>query len=244
FSKISQLQGAVRFSVYTALRKQTLKKIKGKKLSSQEWLTRQINDPYAKRARQESYRCRSAFKLLEIDDRFGVLKTGDILVDCGAAPGSWTQVAVERTISAQTGEDCSTGKVIAVDIQRMGPIEGATVLSQSDFTTPKTQKKILDLLGGNLVGSVISDMAPKATGIKSLDHECIIELCRAALTFSTKVLKPGGTFLCKIWMGAEQSLLEEEIRKHFVTLHKVKPPASRGDSAELFLLGRQFKGHR
>lgn len=217
---------------------------KGKKTSSQQWLKRQLSDPYVKRASAENYRCRSAFKLLEMDDRYHLLQPGGVVIDCGAAPGSWTQVAVERTCSFASPEnnsDQSKGLVIGVDLEHMLPVEGAFILHQSDFTLPETQQKISKLLNGKPVDVVLSDMAPPASGQKFMDHELIVELCFAVLRFGVTVLRPGGHLLCKLWQGGEQCKLESAMKQVFESVKVVKPGASRQDSAEVFLLGRNMR---
>ncbi|XP_046359462.1 rRNA methyltransferase 2, mitochondrial-like [Haliotis rufescens] len=209
---------------------------KGKKISSQQWLIRQRKDPYVEKAAADNYRCRSAYKLLEIDDRHKLLHPGGVVIDCGAAPGSWTQVALERVKEH--------GQVISIDLQPMATIDKAVVLCKKDFTTPETQAEVKQHLSGRLADFVMSDMAPRASGVKSLDHDRIISLCVETVKFSCVVLREGGAVLCKLWQGAEQPRLEHIMKQLFKTVRVVKPDASRSDSAEIFLLGKNFTGKR
>ncbi|KAJ8318190.1 hypothetical protein KUTeg_003281 [Tegillarca granosa] len=215
--------------------------IKGKKVSSQQWILRQINDPYVLKTKQENWRCRSAFKLIEIDDKYNILKPGFVVIDCGAAPGSWSQVAVQRVNADKSDSEKPTGTVISIDINPIMPIVGATIIPSCDFTAVETQKKILEKLGQRKADIVISDMAPSASGTKHLDNEIIINLCISALRFSTLVLHEGGNMLCKLWMGAEQDKLKRAMEIFFRTVKMVKPESSRSDSKEIFMLGRHFK---
>ncbi|KAL3876745.1 hypothetical protein ACJMK2_034542 [Sinanodonta woodiana] len=224
------------------LRKKSPENLKGKSLSSQLWLRRQLNDPYVQKARVENWRCRSAFKLLEIDDKRDILKPGNIVIDCGAAPGSWSQVAVKRVNSSAENPGDPTGIVIGIDIQHMFPVPGATILDQHDFTKKETQVKITELLSGKQADVVLSDMAPNASGSRELDHDQIVQLCMSVLEFSSKVLRPGGTVLCKLWMGRDTQTLNSVMDRMFDRVKVVKPDASRSDSAEIFLLGTDFVG--
>uniref|UniRef100_A0A131Z029 rRNA methyltransferase 2, mitochondrial n=1 Tax=Rhipicephalus appendiculatus TaxID=34631 RepID=A0A131Z029_RHIAP len=215
--------------------------LKGKSKASQDWLTRHLNDPYVKQSRYDNYRARSAYKLVEIDDKYHILKPGYNVVECGAAPGAWTQVIVER-INANGTDLTSRGTVIGLDILPIDPIPGATFLPKADILKPETTAKVLKCLGGKSVDAVLSDMAPNASGLKSLDHEAIVALSYAALLLSFRVLKVGGSFLCKIWNGSEAVKLSDDIKKFFTFVSYVKPPASRKDSGEIYILGREFKG--
>ncbi|KAH6943768.1 hypothetical protein HPB50_026944 [Hyalomma asiaticum] len=216
--------------------------LKGKSKASQDWLTRHLNDPYVKQSRYDNYRARSAYKLVEIDDKYHILKPGYNVVECGAAPGAWTQVIVER-INAD-GRDATTtrGTVIGLDILPIDPVPGATFLANTDILKPETTEKILKCLGGKSANAVLSDMAPNASGVKSLDHEAVVALSYAALILSFRVLSIGGSFLCKIWNGKEAVKLSDDIKKFFQFVSYVKPPASRKESAEIYILGRGFKG--
>ncbi|KAK3594381.1 hypothetical protein CHS0354_009673 [Potamilus streckersoni] len=222
------------------IHKKSPENLKGKKLSSQLWLRRQLNDPYVQKSRVENWRCRSAFKLLEIDDKRGILKPGNIVIDCGAAPGSWSQVAVKRVNTSDP--DQHTGTVIGIDIQHMFPVPGATILDQHDFTKQETQLKLTELLCGKQADVILSDMAPNASGSRELDHDQIVQLCMSVLEFSPRVLRPGGTVLCKLWMGRDTQTLHSVMERMFSRVKVVKPDASRSDSAEIFLLGTDFVG--
>lgn len=217
------------------------KNLKGKKLSSQLWITRFVRDPYVEKARQERYRCRSAFKLREMNERYKFLKPGLVVIDCGAAPGSWTQVAVKET-NADGEKDDVVGRVISIDKLPICPIEGATVLGSMDFTLPECQEKLRALLNDEKADVVLSDMAPNASGVRHLDHDCIIKLVYAALKFSFQVVKPGGTFLAKVWDGGRCRQVEEDLNKFFQCVKSVRPDATYSDSTEKFFLARGFKG--
>nr|XP_033334473.1 rRNA methyltransferase 2, mitochondrial [Megalopta genalis] len=215
--------------------------LKGKKLSSQIWIMRQIQDPYIELAKQENYRCRSAFKLLEINDRFNILKPGQTVVDCGAAPGSWTQVAVKKT-NADGKNNCPVGSVFAIDKQTISPIEGATILGRMDFTVSASQNEFSKLLQNRKVDVVLSDMAPNSTGVKELDHENIVKLVYAAMKFALKFTKINGTFVCKLWDGARSQQIESDLLKFYKRVRHVRPRATRNDSTEKFFLARGFQG--
>ncbi|XP_069123119.1 rRNA methyltransferase 2, mitochondrial-like isoform X2 [Argopecten irradians] len=209
-----------------------VKKLKGKSTGSQKWLTKQLKDPYVKRAKLENWRCRSAFKLLEIDEKHKLLKPGNIVIDCGAAPGSWCQVAAKKVNATQSG----------VDLLQIDPLDGVTLLSGSDFTHKDVQKSILHCLGGQKVHVVLSDMAPKSSEARHLDHELSVELCASVLRFSVGVLRHGGHLLCKLWMGPEQYKLHVALDRMFSSVKVVKPPASRMGSSEMYFLAKDFKG--
>lgn len=212
-----------------------LRKAKGRRVSSKAWLERQLNDPYVAEARRRGYRARSAFKLAEIDDRFHFLKIGQTVVDLGAAPGGWSQVAVERT-----GADRGRGKVVAIDIHGVEPIPGVTVLKK-DFLDEDAPVVLAEALGGK-ADVVLSDMAAHATGHRQTDHLKIMDLAETALLFAREHLKPGGAFLCKVLRGGTESALLADIKRDFTSVRHVKPPASRADSAELYLLAMGFRG--
>lgn len=222
--------------------------LQGKSTSSQNWLKRQLNDPYVTKARYANYRARSAWKLIEIDDKYKIIKSGHTVVELGAAPGAWTQVLVERMGLSPLGDNskrknASRGMVISLDLNPMHPVRGAHILPNCDFTRPINQSKILSLLDQQLVDIVASDMAPNASGTHSLDHEAIIQLVYAALTFSIQVLKPGsGVFLAKIWDGTCSLQLDQQLGKFFTRVDRVKPPSSRADSSEVYILAREFVG--
>jgi len=221
-----------------------LKDQKRRTASSRAWLTRQISDPYVARAKREGLRSRAAFKLAEIDDRYKVLKPGARVVDLGAAPGGWSEIAAHRV---GTG-----GRVVALDILDMKPLPGVEFL-QLDFLDPSAPQRLEAMLGvgggGKSLGKanakadiVLSDMAANATGHRQTDHLRIMALAEAAADFARQVLAPGGAFLCKVLQGGTEATLLTELKRDFSSVKHVKPPASRGDSAELYLLAKGFRG--
>jgi 23S rRNA (uridine2552-2'-O)-methyltransferase len=213
-----------------------LKTAKGRTPSQKMWLERQLNDPYVEEARRRGYRARSAFKLLEIDDRYRLLKPGMSVVDLGAAPGSWSQVAAER-IGAREGR----GKVVAIDMHGMDPVPGVTVIHK-DFLDEDAPAVLKNAIGDGRVDVVLSDMAAHASGHRQTDHLRIMALCEAALDFARDVLKPGGHFLCKVLRGGAERQLLADMKREFETVRHVKPKSSRDDSAELFVLAKGFRG--
>lgn len=213
-----------------------VKSAKGRKVSSTRWLQRQLNDPYVIEARRLGYRSRAAFKLLELDDKFSVLKPGIKVVDLGAAPGGWTQVAVARTKS-ETHPD---SKVIGIDLQEMEPILGATLITK-DFTEDDAPDILKDLLGGP-ADLVLSDMAPRSTGHTQTDHMRIMGLCEMALLFAEEVLAQGGTFMAKVLQGGTENQLLNSMKTNFKTVKHAKPPASRKDSSEMYVVATGFRG--
>ncbi|KAG0717183.1 rRNA methyltransferase 2, mitochondrial [Chionoecetes opilio] len=232
--------GSLHLSTSCTACKTVPKNLKGRSKSSQDWLTRQLNDPYVKLAKHQQYRARSAFKLLEIDKRHRLLVPGQVVVECGAAPGAWTQVAVAAVNSLPQAKNKSQGMVIGIDLQSVHPVPGATLLDGRDFTAPQTQLQVLELLNGRKVNVVLSDMAPKASGIKGLDHENIISLAYAALRFAAQNTAEGGSLLCKIWEGFMTHQLISDMKRSFRTVKIVKPAASRGDSSEAFLVAKEL----
>jgi 23S rRNA (uridine2552-2'-O)-methyltransferase len=208
---------------------------KGRSLSSKLWLERQLNDPYVARARREGFRGRAAFKLIEIDDKHRLLKQGARVVDLGAAPGGWSQVAAKR-VGAAAGK----GKVVAVDLLPMAPVAGVETI-QRDFLDPRAPDEIKVLLGGP-AELVLSDMAANATGHRRTDHLKIMALAEAAADFAREVLTPGGAFLCKVLQGGTEATLLATLKRDFAAVKHVKPSASRPDSAELYLLATGFRG--
>jgi 23S rRNA (uridine2552-2'-O)-methyltransferase len=219
-----------------------LKDRKRRTAASRAWLTRQISDPYVARAKREGFRSRAAFKLAEIDDRYKVLKPGARVVDLGAAPGGWSEIAARRVGAA--------GRVVALDILDMKPVPGAEFL-QLDFLDPSAPQRLEALLGGGgeAQGSnqtkadvVLSDMAANATGHRQTDHLRIMALAEAAADFARGVLAPGGVFLCKVLQGGTEAALLAELKRDFSSVKHVKPPASRSDSSELYLLAKGFRG--
>lgn len=187
-------------------------------------------------------RCRSAFKLLEIDQKSRILHPGQVIIDCGAAPGSWTQVAVNKSNSNGKLENKPKGLVIGIDLLPIYPIDGAETISNMNFTTEKGQNKIRELLKERSVDCVLSDMAPNATGVRSLDQENITTLCYSVLRFALQMSSQGAHLLMKIWDNGEVPTLERDILKYYKTVKTVKPHASRMDSAEMFILAKYFKG--
>jgi 23S rRNA (uridine2552-2'-O)-methyltransferase len=215
--------------------KQRVVTAKGRSVSSKLWLERQLNDPYVAEARDRGFRSRSAFKLAEIDDKARFLKPGAVVVDLGAAPGGWSQVAAERV---RAGE--GRGRVIALDRNAMDPLPGVSVLKR-DFLEPEAVEELRAALARDKADAVISDMAAPATGHRQTDHLKIMALCDAALDFAKEVLKPGGTFLCKVLRGGTERELLEAMKRDFAMVRHVKPKASRTDSAELFVLASGFR---
>lgn len=208
-----------------------VKKSKGRTVSSQRWLQRQLNDPYVRAAKTKGYRSRAAFKLIELDDKFHFLKKGLRVLDLGAAPGGWSQIAVQRI-----GE---TGKLVATDILEMEPIAGATIVI-ADFLDNETPDRIKQALGGN-ADVVLSDMAAPTTGHRATDHIRTIALLEAGLQLAEEVLAPGGTFVGKVFQGGASGELLQKLKKHFSSVKHVKPPASRAESVELYLVAQGFR---
>ena len=208
-----------------------LKDDKRRKPSSRAWLTRQINDPYVARAQRQGFRSRAAFKLAEIDDKFHLLKPGARVVDLGAAPGGWSEIAARRV-----GQG---GRVIALDILELKPIAGVEFL-KLDFLDDAAPQRLKALLGGK-ADLVLSDMAANTTGHRQTDHLRIMALAEAAAHFAREVLAEGGGFLCKVLQGGTETALLAALKRDFATVKHVKPPASRSDSAELYLLAKGFR---
>ena len=214
-----------------------LKSGKGRSVSSKLWLERQINDPYVARAKREGFRARAAFKLIEIDERYHLFKPGARVVDLGAAPGGWSQVAAQRVGSAH-----GRGKVVAVDRLEMAPTAGVEVIRR-DFLEGGADDEIKALLGGD-ADVVLSDMAANTTGHRPTDHLKIMALAEAAADFARDVLAPGGAFLCKVLQGGTEATLLAALKRDFAHVKHVKPAASRPESAELYLLATGFRGMR
>ena len=210
---------------------------KGRSLSSKLWLERQLNDPYVARARREGFRGRAAFKLIEIDDKHHLLRKGARVIDLGAAPGGWSQVAARR-VGAVEGK----GRVIAIDLLAMPPIPGVEFI-QLDFLDPRAPDELKQMLGGP-ADLVLSDMAANATGHSRTDHLKIMALAEAAAEFAGEALSPGGAFLCKVLQGGTEATLLAALKRGFAAVKHVKPAASRADSAELYLLATGFRGSR
>jgi 23S rRNA (uridine2552-2'-O)-methyltransferase len=206
-------------------------KSKGRKLSSKLWLERQLNDPYVARAKREGFRSRAAYKLIEIDDKATVLKKGMRVIDLGAAPGGWSQVAARR-VGAQ-------GRVVAIDVLPMDAIAGVD-FAQLDFLSADAPEKLRVMLGGP-ADVVLSDMAANATGHAKTDHLRIMAMVEAAADFAREVLAPGGTFLAKVLQGGTEAALLTALKRDFKSVKHVKPSASRSDSAELYLLATGYR---
>lgn len=206
-----------------------VKTAKRRSNSSARWLQRQLNDPYVQLAKQEGYRSRAAFKILEIDDKLKFLTKGKQVVDLGAAPGGWAQVAVER---------CGEGNVIGIDLLEIPAVPGADLIMM-DFMDDAAPDILKAKMGRADI--VLSDMAPNASGNQNLDHIRIMVLVEAAFQFACEVLKPGGVFVAKVWQGGAESGLLAEVKKHFTSVKHVKPKASRQDSAETFLVATGFR---
>ena len=199
--------------------------------SSRRWLTRQLNDPYVARARSSGYRSRAAFKLAEIDDAHRLLKPGMVVADLGAAPGGWSQVAAERTRSRE-----GKGRVVAIDLQAIDPIPGVEIL-QGDFLDDQVFARVAAETGGR-VDAVVSDLAPAASGQPDIDHLRILNLAEAALDFALRFLSPGGCFVAKMLQGSGERGFVEVLRRHFEQVARVKPPSSRRESSEFFLVAK------
>jgi 23S rRNA (uridine2552-2'-O)-methyltransferase len=199
--------------------------------SSTEWLARQLNDPFVREARRLGYRSRAAFKLIALDDRFHVLRRGARVVDLGAAPGGWTQVAVARA---------GAGRVVAVDVQGLAPIAGAAVLVL-DCLDPAAPDAIAAALAGP-ADVVLSDMAAPATGHGATDHLRIVALAEAAFAFARSVLAPGGSFVVKVYQGGATGTLLADLKRDFARVRHAKPPASRAESAEMYVVAQGFRG--
>ncbi|MEM7426767.1 MAG: RlmE family RNA methyltransferase [Pseudomonadota bacterium] len=212
-----------------------VKTAKGRKLSSTRWLQRQLNDPFVAEAKRLGLRSRAAFKLMQIDDRFQFLKPGARVVDLGAAPGGWSEVAAKRVQS-----DGGEGVVVAIDLHDIEPIAGVNFL-HADFYDDDAPERLKDALGGP-ADVVISDMAAHASGHRKTDHLKIIALCEVALEFACDVLKPGGTFLAKVLQGGTEHELLAEMKRNFRSVTHIKPEASRQDSAEQYVIAQGFRG--
>ena len=215
--------------------RQKVKKGGNRTPSSRAWLERQLNDPYVAQAKRDGYRSRAAYKILEIDDRYKLFRRGARVVDLGAAPGGWSQVAVARV-----GSVAGPGKVVGLDLLPVDPLPGAKLL-ELDFMAPDAPARLRELLGG-LADVVMSDMASNATGHKRTDHLRIMGLAEAAVEFSREILGPGGSFVAKVLQGGTENALLADLKRDFATVRHVKPAASRSDSAELYVLAMGFRG--
>jgi 23S rRNA (uridine2552-2'-O)-methyltransferase len=215
--------------------KTRVKTARKRSLSSTLWLDRQLNDPYVARARHEGFRSRAAFKLIEIDDKYHLLKAGQRIVDLGAAPGGWSQVAAKRVGAAE-----GNGRVIGIDLLEIDAIGGAD-FAVMDFNAADAPERLKQMLDGSADG-VLSDMAANATGHRKTDHLRIVALAELAAEFAHEVLSPGGFFLAKVLQGGTESDLLASLKRDFAKVHHVKPAASRADSAELYVLAAGFRG--
>lgn len=215
--------------------KTRIKKKRGRKNSSRRWLERHLNDPYVLRSKAEGYRSRAAFKLIEIDDKHKLLQPGQRVIDLGAAPGGWLQVAAARVKSP---EDAPT--VVGIDYLGLDPVPGTTIL-EMDFLDDDAPARLMETLGG-APDIVMSDMAAPTTGHRRTDHIRTMHLCEVAADFAVQVLKEGGHFLAKTFQGGTESTLLDLLKRNFRTVQHVKPPASREESVELYILAKHFKG--
>lgn len=212
-----------------------LKTARKHRASSQRWLERQLNDPYVTASKREGMRSRAAYKLKEIDDKYRLLKPGAVVIDLGAAPGGWSQIAAER-VQAVAGK----GQVVAIDYLVMEPLPGVEAL-QLDFTSEEAEATLKSLLRDGRADVVLSDMAAPTTGHTRTDHLRIMGLAEAAAAFACDVLRPGGAFLAKVLQGGTERELLDMLKRRFATVRHVKPPASRSDSAELYVLATGFR---
>lgn len=214
--------------------KSRVKTAKGRKTGSTIWLQRQLNDPYVNKAKAEGWRGRAAFKLIELDEKLGLLKSGQVVVDLGAAPGGWCQVATKK--------GCH---VVAIDLLAIDEVPGADFI-QMDFMEEQAPEKLKTMIRkyreDGLADLVLSDMAPNTTGHKQTDHLRIMAVVEAAHQFACEVLKPGGTFIAKVFQGGAQNTLVAEMNKHFEKVRHIKPPASRKESSETYVIATGFKG--
>ncbi|MDP3897567.1 MAG: RlmE family RNA methyltransferase [Mesorhizobium sp.] len=217
--------------------KTRITKKSGLKESSRRWLERHMNDPYVQRAKIDGYRSRAAYKLIEIDDRYKILKPGMRIIDLGAAPGGWCQVVARRV-----GSSDKNPHIVGIDYLEMDPIPGA-ILLQMDFLDDAAPAKLAEALGGE-PDVVLSDMAAPTTGHRRTDHIRTMHLGEVAADFAISVLKPGGHFLAKTFQGGAEGTLLTLLKRNFTSVHHVKPPSSRGESVELFMLAKGFKGRQ
>jgi 23S rRNA (uridine2552-2'-O)-methyltransferase len=208
-----------------------LKTAKGRKISSTRWLERQLNDPYVQRAKAENYRSRAAYKLLELDERFGLLKGVKAVVDLGIAPGGWSQVVRRKAPNA---------RLVGIDLLPTDPIDGVAIL-QMDFMDEDSPDRLKEALGG-AADLVLSDMAANTVGHQQTDHLRTMALVEAGLEFAAEVLRPGGAYVAKVLAGGADSQLVAEMKRHFATVKHAKPPASRKDSSEWYVVAQGFKG--
>lgn len=209
--------------------KTRVKSVKKRSTSSTRWLQRQINDPYVEKAQQEGYRSRAAFKLLEMDEKLGFLKSGLVVVDLGAAPGGWSQVAAQK--------GC---EVVALDLLEMDELPGVRFVKM-DFMDYEAPGRLKEMLSGRMADLVLSDMSPNTTGHKGTDHLRIMALAEAAYDFAIEILKPGGGFLAKVFQGGTEGELLARMKRDFTKVRHIKPPASRKESAEQYVVAEGFR---
>jgi 23S rRNA (uridine2552-2'-O)-methyltransferase len=217
-----------------------VKTARGRSLSSTRWLQRQLNDPYVKRAQAEGYRGRAAFKILELDDKYRFLVPGARVVDLGCAPGGWMQVAIPRVNALGEKKGKKVGAVLGIDLQEVDPLPGAEI-HQLDFMADGADEKVKEWLGGN-ADVVMSDMAASSSGHKQTDHLRIIALCEAAAYLAFDVLDEGGTFVAKVLAGGAEGELQKLLKQKFTKVINMKPPSSRADSSEKFVMATGFRG--
>ena len=207
----------------------TVRASKKRSAASQRWLTRQLNDPYVAAAKQQGFRSRAAFKLVELDERFRLIRRGVKVIDLGAAPGGWTQVAMQR----------GAARVVGVDLLPIDPVAGAVML-RGDFSEPEIQERLIAELGGK-ADLVLSDMAPNTTGHAATDHLRIMALAEAALDFAAEVLAEGGGFVAKVFQGGAEQAMLRRLKQRFAVVRHAKPPASRKESSELYVVATGFR---
>ena len=208
----------------------SLRTARGRSAASQRWLQRQLNDPYVRAAQQQGWRSRAAFKLIELDDRFKLVRRGARVVDLGAAPGGWSQVAVKR----------GAGLVVGVDLLPIEPVREASFI-QGDFTDPAMPDRLAEMLGGR-ADLVLSDMAPNTTGHAPTDHLRIMALAEAALDFARHILAPSGAFVAKVFQGGAERQMLDAMKREFASVRHAKPPSSRKESSELYVVATGFRG--
>lgn len=217
-----------------------VKSAKKRTASSTRWLERQLNDPYVAQARKEGWRARSVYKIIELDDRLNFFKPGALVIDLGSAPGSWTQVAVDR-VKSESGKGHNQGRVIATDILEMDPVAGSDFL-QMDFTDNDAPARIIEMLDGKKANVVLSDMAANTTGQKSIDHIRTVYLVELAWDFASQVLDKDGVFIAKVFQGGTEKKLLDQLKKAFTSVKHIKPSASRKESPELYVVCTGFRG--
>ena len=217
--------------------KTRVKTARKRSLSSTLWLQRQLNDPYVAQAKRDGYRSRAAYKLIEIDERYHVLKPGLRVLDLGAAPGGWSQVAAKKV-----GVTGGKGKIVGIDLLPIDPLAGVQ-FEVMDFLDPDAPERLKTLMGGP-ADLLLSDMAANTTGHKQTDHLRIVAIAELAIDFACEILAPGGAFLAKVFQGGTEAQLLRRLKQDFVAVHHVKPKASRAGSAELYVLATGFRGRR